>query len=135
MRRGRVAPRRRMELGPRPGPADPRLWYMRDTDYVSGATLMIKSSLFRELGQFDEYYCPLYYEDTDLCFKVRQRGYRTVVQPASEVIHSEGASAGTSVTGTGVKRFQAVNHRKFFDRWKDTLAAHRLDGDVPPLYA
>src|SRR4051794_41281255 len=57
-------------------PADPRFCYMRDTDYVSGAALMIKSSLFRELGQFDEYYCPLYYEDTDLCFKVRQRGYR-----------------------------------------------------------
>ena len=114
-------------------PKDPRFCYMRDSDYVSGAALMIKSSLFRELGKFDEYYVPLYYEDTDLCFKVRKLGYRTVVQPASEVIHFEGASAGTSVTGTGVKRFQAVNHRKFFDRWKDTLAAHRFNGEMPEL--
>jgi len=116
-------------------PEDPRFCYMRDTDYVSGAALMIKSSLFRELGQFDEYYCPLYYEDTDLCFKVRQRGYRTVVQPASEVIHFEGASAGTSLTGSGVKRFQAINHRKFFERWKDTLATHRFNGELPELEA
>src|SRR5205823_10814562 len=87
-------------------PEDPRFCYMRDSDYVSGAALMIKSSLFKQLGKFDEYYCPLYYEDTDLCFKVRKLGYRTVVQPASEVIHFEGASAGTSVTGSGVKRFQ-----------------------------
>src|SRR5438067_3933785 len=116
-------------------PEDPRFCYMRDSDYVSGAALMIKSSLFKQLGKFDEYYCPLYYEDTDLCFKVRQLGYRTVVQPASEVIHFEGASAGTSVTGSGVKRFQAVNHRKFFDRWKDTLAAHRFNGEVPELEA
>lgn len=116
-------------------PSDPRFCYMRDTDYVSGAALMIKASLFRELGRFDEHYAPAYYEDTDLCFKVRQGGYRTVVQPASEIIHFEGASAGTSVTGTGMKRFQAVNHRKFFDRWKDTLAAHRFNGEVPELEA
>jgi GT2 family glycosyltransferase/glycosyltransferase involved in cell wall biosynthesis len=116
-------------------PDDPRFCYMRDSDYVSGAALMIKSSLFKELGKFDEYYVPLYYEDTDLCFKVRKLGYRTVVQPASEVIHFEGASAGTSVTGTGVKRFQAVNHRKFFDRWKDTLSAHRFNGEMPELEA
>src|SRR5438045_1965540 len=116
-------------------PEDPRFCYMRDSDYVSGAALMIKSSLFKQLGKFDEYYVPLYYEDTDLCFKVRKLGYRTVVQPASEVIHFEGASAGTSVTGAGVKRFQAVNHRKFFDRWKDTLAAHRFNGEMPELEA
>ncbi|MBV9587643.1 MAG: glycosyltransferase, partial [Alphaproteobacteria bacterium] len=116
-------------------PEDPRFCYMRDTDYVSGAALMIKASLFKQLGKFDKYYCPLYYEHTDLCFKVRQLGYRTVVQPASEVIHFEGASAGTSVTGTGVKRFQAVNHRKFFDRWKDALAVHRFNGELPELEA
>jgi hypothetical protein len=108
---------------------------MRDTDYVFGAALMIKSSLFKELGRFDEEYAPAYYEDTDLCFKVRQRGYRTVVQPASEIIHFEGASAGTSVTGGDMKRFQAINHRKFFDRWKDTLASHRFNGELPELEA
>src|SRR5262249_59723950 len=99
------------------------------------AALMIKSSLFRELGRFDEEYALAYYEDTDLCFKVRQRGYRTVVQPASEIIHLEGASAGTSVTGGGMKRFQAINHRKFFERWKDTLATHRFNGELPELEA
>ena len=116
-------------------PADPRFCYMRDTDYVSGAALMIKSSLFRELGCFDEEYAPAYYEDTDLCFKVRQHGYRTVVQPASEIIHFEGASNGTSVVGSGIKRFQAINHRKFFERWKDTLATHRFNGELPELEA
>jgi GT2 family glycosyltransferase/glycosyltransferase involved in cell wall biosynthesis len=115
--------------------SDPRFCYMRDSDYVSGAALMIKSSLFDEIGRFDEHYVPAYYEDTDLCFKVRSRGYRTVVQPASEVVHFEGASAGTSVTGSGMKRFQAINHRKFFDRWKDTLASHRFNGEMPELEA
>jgi len=115
--------------------SDPRFCYMRDSDYVSGAALMIKSSLFDEIGRFDERYVPAYYEDTDLCFKVRSRGYRTVVQPASEIVHFEGASAGTSVTGSGMKRFQAINHRKFFDRWKETLAGHRFNGAMPELEA
>ncbi len=114
---------------------DPRFCYMRDADYVSGAALMIKATVFTELGKFDEYYLPAYYEDTDLCFRARQHGYRVVAQPASEVTHFEGASAGTSVTGTGMKRFQAVNHRKFFERWKDVLATHRFNGEFPELEA
>jgi GT2 family glycosyltransferase/glycosyltransferase involved in cell wall biosynthesis len=114
---------------------DPRFCYMRDADYVSGAALMIKAKLFKELGGFDEYYLPMYYEDTDLCFRVRQRGHRVVVQPASEVIHFEGASGGTSTTGSGMKRFQAINHRKFFERWKDDLTGHRFNGELPELEA
>ena len=114
---------------------DPRFCYMRDADYVSGAALMIKLPLFRELKGFDEYYLPMYYEDTDLCFRVRDRGYRVVVQPASEVIHFEGASSGTSTTGTGMKRFQTINHRKFFERWKDVLVRHRFNGEMPELEA
>lgn len=114
---------------------DPRFCYMRDADYVSGAALTIKKSLFAELGGFDEHYLPMYYEDTDLCFRVRRHGLRVVVQPAAEIIHFEGASGGTSVTGGGMKRFQAVNHRKFFERWKEVLASHRFNGELPELEA
>ncbi len=106
---------------------------MRDADYVSGAALFIKASLFEQAGRFDEHFAPGYYEDTDLCFKVRQLGYRTVVQPASEVTHFEGATSGTSVSGSGMKRFQAINHRKFFERWKEVLAGHRFNGEMPDL--
>ena len=112
---------------------DPRFCYLRDADYVSGAALMIRRSLFAELGKFDEHYLPAYYEDTELCFRARQAGHRVVVQPASQVVHFEGASAGTNVGGTGMKRFQAVNHRKFFERWKDVLATHRFNGELPEL--
>ena len=114
---------------------DPRFCYMRDADYVSGAALMVRASLFAAAGKFDELYAPAYYEDNDLCFQARQLGYRVVVQPASEVVHFEGQSAGTSVTGTGMKRFQAINHRKFLERWKETLASHRYNGEFPELEA
>jgi O-antigen biosynthesis protein len=34
-----------------------------------------------------------------------------------------------------MKRYQAINHRKFFERWKDQLATHRFNGELPELEA
>jgi GT2 family glycosyltransferase len=114
---------------------DPRFCYLRDTDYVSGAALMLERELFERLSGFDEYYVPAYYEDSDLCFRVRALGKRVVVQPASEVVHLEGVSAGTDVRGSGMKRYQLINHRKFYERWKETLSTHRFNGEQPELEA
>jgi GT2 family glycosyltransferase/glycosyltransferase involved in cell wall biosynthesis len=111
-------------------PDEPRVSYLRDVDYVSGASLMVPAALFRELGGFDLHYKPAYYEDSDLAFKVRQRGQRVLVQPASMVIHFEGVSAGRDLN-TGMKRYQVVNHGKFRERWKQTLATHRENGVEP----
>ena len=116
-------------------PNEPSFSFLRDTDYVSGAALMIEHALFEELGGFDELFAPAYYEDTDLCFRVRARGKRVVVQSASEIVHLEGISAGTDTAGSGMKRYQAINHAKFYRRWKDGLITHRLNGQEPELEA
>jgi O-antigen biosynthesis protein len=116
-------------------PSEPAYCYLRDSDYVSGAALMIERALFNELGGFDEHFAPAYYEDTDLAFRVRAKGKRVVVQPASQIVHLEGVSAGTDTAGSGMKRFQAINQHKFYQRWKDTLITHRLNGQMPELEA
>jgi GT2 family glycosyltransferase len=114
---------------------DPRFSYLRDCDYVSGAALMLERNIFEQLEGFDNYYAPAYYEDADLCFRVRAIGKRVVVQPASEIVHLEGISAGTDVRGSGMKRYQLINHRKFFERWKEKLSTHRFNGEQPELEA
>ncbi len=114
-------------------PNDPRYCYLRESDYVSGAALMIERALFERLQGFDDLYSPAYYEDTDLCFRVRAAGKRVLVQPASAIVHLEGASAGTDTRGSGMKRFQVINHRKFYERWKEVLSTHRFNGDQPHL--
>jgi O-antigen biosynthesis protein len=116
-------------------PEDPRFTYLRDADYVSGAALMIPKSLFHSLGGFDSLFEPGYYEDTDLAFRVRAAGHRVVVQPTSQIIHLEGGSAGVDPAGPGMKRFQTVNQRKFYTRWRDALGAHRPSGEAPELEA
>ncbi len=99
--------------------------YRRETDYVSGAALMIRRDVFQHIGGFDARYAPAYYEDADLAFAVRQLGLRVYYEPTSTVIHCEGISAGTD-TDRGMKRFQRINQAKFVDKWKAELA------DQPP---
>lgn len=109
---------------------DPRFASLRDTDYGSGAALMLPRDLWEDVGGFDQRYRPAYYEDTDLAFKVRALGRRVLVQPASRVIHDEGTSNGTD-TRTGVKAYQVRNQQVFVQRWADTLQHHLPVGAVP----
>ena len=97
-------------------PGDPRFNYTRQVDYLSGACVMLPTSLWKELGGFDTAFVPAYFEDTDLAFRVRDKGFKTVYAPKAQVIHYEGVSSGTSVT-TGTKRFQEINRPKFKNRW------------------
>jgi O-antigen biosynthesis protein len=102
----------------------PEYCYVREVDYCSGACLLVRRDVLEQLGGFDNRYAPAYYEDTDLCFRIRELGYRVLYQPRSEVIHLEGATAGTDVA-QGVKRFQDVNRHKFAERHSAALAAQQ----------
>lgn len=90
--------------------------YVKDVDYISGASLMIRRSLWEEIGGFDERFIPAYCEDSDLAFEVRKHGYRVVYQPKSVVMHFEGISNGTDVT-CGVKKYQVENSRRLQEKW------------------
>jgi GT2 family glycosyltransferase len=113
-------------------PARPEYSWCRQVDYCSGACLMIPQADFRALGGFDTAFAPAYYEDVDLAFRVRAAGKKVYYQPRATVIHFEGVTSGTD-TGGGVKRYQVVNAKKFFDRWRETLAGHRPNGSQPYL--
>jgi GT2 family glycosyltransferase/glycosyltransferase involved in cell wall biosynthesis len=102
-------------------PDRPAYSFACEADYVSGACLAIATDTFRALDGFDRHYAPAYYEDTDLCFRVRERGLRVIYQPACTIIHHEGVSSGTDES-SGTKRFQAINRDKFAARWRQALA-------------
>lgn len=100
--------------------------FARDVDYVSGASLIVRSDLFRSVNGFDDRFAPAYYEDTDLCFAARERGFRVVYEPRSLVVHYEGLTSGPDFE-RGVKRFQEVNRAKFLEKWAETLARDHSD--------
>jgi GT2 family glycosyltransferase len=98
----------------------PEFNYIKETDYVSGASLMISRELWLNLGGFSEEFAPAYCEDSDLAFKTRAAGLKVYYQPASTLIHFEGVSNGRDLS-TGLKAYQVVNNRKFYEKWRDTL--------------
>jgi GT2 family glycosyltransferase len=104
-------------------PRRPEFCFTRPVDYCSAAAVVIPKALWDELGGFDDRYHPAYYEDTDLAFRVRKAGYDVLYQPLSRVVHYEGVTHGRDAK-KGLKRHQALNHRRFFDRWRDELVEH-----------
>ncbi len=110
--------------------ADPRAYpfnFVRDTDYGSGAAIAVPARLWRELGGFDERFAPAYCEDADLAFALRDRGYRTLYIPTSEIIHHEGVSHGRDES-KGIKAYQAENLKKLKAKWAKALQAHFPNG-------
>ena len=101
-------------------PDKPEYNYVREVDYCSGAALLVKRELFKKIGSFDERFKPGYYEDTDLCFSIRNLGYKVMYQPMSTIVHFEGLTCGTDIH-TGIKKYQEINKPKFTEKWKNSL--------------
>lgn len=109
-------------------PNDPKCNYVRNVDYITGACLFVKKEIFDRVGKFDTSYHPAYWEDTDLCFSILKEGYSVLYQPLSKVIHYEGQTQGTD-TSKGIKSYQIVNQKKFYEKWKPLLE-NRLSGSI-----
>lgn len=100
-------------------PGEKELNYLRETDYISGACIIIRNELWRQTGGFDERFAPAYYEDVDLAFRIREKGYRVVYQPESEVVHFEGITEGLE---EHKNRKIEDNREKFLAKWDKVLA-------------
>ncbi len=88
----------------------PQANIMVEFQAVTAACLLMPAELARELKGFDEGYYNGY-EDVDLCFRIREKGYKVVYQPHAELIHHESKS--------GAERFKKVaeNIRRLHQRW------------------
>ncbi len=84
-----------------------RLWMHdreREVPWVKGAVLAIRRSAFEQAGAFDESFF-MYYEETDLCFRLAKKGWRIRFTPAAEVVHLGGASTAKIRTAMAVELF------------------------------
>ncbi len=63
-----------------------------DVDWVAGTCVMIRTQAFRAVGGFDERFF-LYWEDADLCQRLRARGGRVVFVPSAVVEHAAAQSS------------------------------------------
>jgi GT2 family glycosyltransferase len=66
------------------------------TDWVAGASMIVRREVFHDIGLLDEGYFT-YFEDVDFCFNARKAGWSTWYVPASRVVHLVGQSTGITV--------------------------------------
>ncbi len=70
-----------------------------DVEYVSGASLALRRTLYHQIGGFDLGFHPAYCEDVDLCLRTRAAGWRVRYTPQSVLIHNERSAAATRDAG------------------------------------
>ena len=96
-------------IGPHGGLADtafaradpssvPIRWHdtVREVSAVTGACLLTRTDLYREIGGFDEYDFGVAYNDVDYCLRVRSRGQRVLYVPQAKLMHWGSATRGVT---------------------------------------
>lgn len=68
-----------------------RLKDIFEVDWISGGAMLVRRDVFQKVGGFDEKYF-MYFEDVDLCWRVKELGYRIVVGSKARVFHESGKS-------------------------------------------
>jgi glycosyltransferase involved in cell wall biosynthesis len=89
--------------------------------------LLVRAAPLHELGGFDAAFAPAYYEDTDLCARLRQAGYRVVYDPSVVVHHLEYGTSGDRLPVGQIRENQRIFVGKNFE-WLQSQ--HEQDANV-----
>ena len=81
--------------------------------YVSAASVLIRREAWEAVRGFDEGFFPGYFEDVDLCFRLRRAGWDSVIEPKSVVLHKESATLDERRRAFAYAR----NEARFRARW------------------
>jgi GT2 family glycosyltransferase len=87
-------------------------------DWLSGACMLMRRSAFEAVGGFDAGYF-MYWEDADLCRRLRERGYHVRYVPGASAVHRVGHSSRTA---------RAASIRAFHDSAYRYYATHVAKG-------
>ncbi|MBI2031286.1 MAG: glycosyltransferase family 2 protein [Candidatus Levybacteria bacterium] len=85
--------------------------HILETEFASGACMLIKRELIEKIGKFDEKYF-LYYEDADFCQRSKKTGYKTIYAPRAILWHKNAGSAGGS--GSELQDYYLTRNRLLF---------------------
>jgi len=92
---------------------------IRQVDIVVGAAFFIRRDLFNLLNGFDEEFF-MYFEESDLCQRVRDKGYKILYTPHSSLIHIRGHSVKKTSNKMVVeyRRSQIYYYHKHRPTWE-----------------
>lgn len=99
------------------------------TDWVSGASMLVRREVFESIGLLDEGYF-MYYEETDFCLRAARAGWACGYEPRSRVIHLVGQASGIANGQTRRKRLPTYwfdSRRRYFIKNYGRLYAMLVD--------
>jgi O-antigen biosynthesis protein len=86
---------------------------------VSGACVMVRKEVFKEIGGFDENLA-VSCNDMDLCLRIRERGYLIVYTPYARLYHLESYTRGYTLTREKLAIYAREYHH-FRQRWQAVI--------------
>jgi N-acetylglucosaminyl-diphospho-decaprenol L-rhamnosyltransferase len=99
------------------------------TDWISGASMMIRPTVFRAVGGLDENFF-LYFEETEFCHRARRAGFSTWYVPESRVMHVIGKSTNVEEKTRFQRRLPGYwfdSRRRYFATTHSTTTAALID--------
>lgn len=106
----------------------PHVNYIYKVDYCSGASLLFKKHQDNnELNLFDEQFAPAYFEETDLCFKLKyQQGKNIYYTPFSQIVHFNGITYNKKEHNlTKKQELFNKNIKLFKEKWTNEISGIR----------
>lgn len=83
-----------------------------EVDWVSGACLLVKRSVLDETGPFDDSFF-MYWEDLELCYRIKLRGWKVCCLPEARVVHYEGKSTDHAISNRCIIAFNRGAYRYY----------------------
>lgn len=97
--------------------------------WVVGACIVLRRSAFDDIGGFDERYL-VYFEDVDLCMRLKNRGWKILLDPDVVVLHHHRAASRRSLFGWSTRQ-----HIRSAIRFYRTYPRHLLSSGDPGVLA
>lgn len=76
-------------------------------DWVSGAAMLCKKTVFQSVSGFDEQFF-MYWEDADICFRLKEKGFRVYYLKTTELLHAAGSCSNENRQQTIVEFHNSV---------------------------
>ncbi|MEK7504079.1 MAG: glycosyltransferase family 2 protein [Patescibacteria group bacterium] len=97
----------------------------KEIGYATGSSMLLRSEVLKQTGLIDERYF-MYYEENDLCQKIKHLGFKLVYAPKSVVWHKVGQAAGI---GSNLADYYIARNRMLFGMhwapWRTKIALVR----------
>lgn len=93
---------------------------LHEVDAIAGAFFLTRKKVLDEVGLFDEDYF-LYAEDLDLCFRIKEAGYKIMYVPEVKIIHYKGVTSGIKEHSQNISTATKKSKERAFNSFYETM--------------